>query len=1215
MVSDERSCEDQVSLMARTDSDERAIRLGRLALDDPALARAALLVPIDLQALVVTATESVTAAAVGVGMDDPTRPPPFTEGPTRAPGVHLHWAMPDGLGRGTDAGTRVQFPALPDHWLVARFDGAPGSETRGLRLWLLDAAQGLVIAPDEVTPDIARSTAEQRRRLTVTGDADPAWAAVYDNAVDRFALYDDLADVAAEARLSYLAVGWYSDADLDPIATASTVGDALDTFGWSVAGRSTEAREVARLICHGTVVGVRPTGPARDEDARPDAPATALAIGATDADALAWLLAADVAPTGTVDDLERLALVLTALGLGRLDDLDDPEGLGRLEEAVHAVGFETIAGAPIEETIVHQPPPLELSRPPLPRDGLLRRDQIDPRIGREQPTTEERQERRGFDTGPWWPPDETTPQGDEAAVAEALVVRLAELGMTEDQTTLARIARGFAWLGITPDLVAALPQRRLAALMDWAHDAIARVDASSVPPTTEIVRHPARPWYVPRDPAVVLRGVGRSLRHGDDGRFDRERGRLLCRMSDQVVTGFDGLVDGTQAVPLDMVADPGGRGRSGVLAFGTPPAAFALIRETALLDPYGLDAVVAASGRSETRDRLAGEQALAALHDRWERDLGPLDDRSTRRGVLPSPVAWQTWMQPWVPLYLEWEMQAALDRDLDHWQLAELDLDRRADAPGYTGTVLHAGRSLLDPAPGRRVAAQAAYQLARAGQVGSVDATAEDLRRLGRLASDAGYADLLVGGLDGIIAWQLGFRSNVAAVDPATGQRRFRREAAPDLLRGGQLWLTRLRVVDAFGRTLDLTERIPAAAVSVAVTTTPALADAEPGALPAVRSGGIALPARVVRPARLTLDLCDRSWATIPSHRGPTPAATVTGWLLPDRVDDAVEVFSAEGNPLGQLRQDPVAGAVLWEPPPGMLADLGTGPAGSQVDPDLGAFLHAVVTADVHDRSVGARRSHSPLQALLRVIDLTLWTTAPLSERTAPTVSALAGAPMAVVRTRLELGTTAWTMEIGATTEDPDGLLAAEARLAATAIEARLGALTRQADSVVGYALRSSPTEFRVVHPAVLRAAGLDREEGEESQFDQPFVSAAPLLLRPNQPLDLLLFLDPAGAITVTSGVVPRFASRVPQEWAAATPALRPSFRFGPLLLDGYAATLPVITAEGSAPTWVRRDAPDHWVVDPVVPTSLAGRLPLDTVIVQDGWAGLRPADPQSNDA
>jgi len=207
-------------------------------------------------------------------------------------------------------------------------------------------------------------------------------------------------------------------------------------------------------------------------------------------------------------------------------------------------------------------------------------------------------------------------------------------------------------------------------------------------------------------------------------------------------------------------------------------------------------------------------------------------------------------------------------------------------------------------------------------------------------------------------------------------------------------------------------------------------------------------------------------------------------------------------------------------------------------------------------------------------------------------------------------------MEIGATTEDPDGLLAAEARLAATAIEARLGALTRQADSVVGYALRSSPTEFRVVHPAVLRAAGLDRaEEGEESQFDQPFVSAAPLLLRPNQPLDLLLFLDPAGAITVTSGVVPRFASRVPQEWAAATPALRPSFRFGPLLLDGYAATLPVITAEGSAPTWVRRDAPDHWVVDPVVPTSLAGRLPLDTVIVQDGWAGLRPADPQSNDA
>ena len=85
---------------------------------DSALPRdARLLVPIDVQALVVpagAAVEQVDTVTV-VPVTDPgavqetvlPRPPqPFGAPGPRAAGVHLHWAMPDGLTRGDAGGAR-----------------------------------------------------------------------------------------------------------------------------------------------------------------------------------------------------------------------------------------------------------------------------------------------------------------------------------------------------------------------------------------------------------------------------------------------------------------------------------------------------------------------------------------------------------------------------------------------------------------------------------------------------------------------------------------------------------------------------------------------------------------------------------------------------------------------------------------------------------------------------------------------------------------------------------------------------------------------------------------------------------------------------------------------------------------------------------------------------------------------------------------------------
>src|SRR5207244_3207610 len=78
-------------------------------------------------------------------------PAPFDAGAAREPGVHLHWAMPDALLRGTlttkpDGSTnRLELAALPDRWLVLRLFGPSGAAQVATRGWVVCADIGAVV--------------------------------------------------------------------------------------------------------------------------------------------------------------------------------------------------------------------------------------------------------------------------------------------------------------------------------------------------------------------------------------------------------------------------------------------------------------------------------------------------------------------------------------------------------------------------------------------------------------------------------------------------------------------------------------------------------------------------------------------------------------------------------------------------------------------------------------------------------------------------------------------------------------------------------------------------------------------------------------------------------------------------------------------------------------------------------------------------------------
>jgi hypothetical protein len=129
----------------------------------------------------------------------------------------------------------------------------------------------------------------------------------------------------------------------------------------------------------------------------------------------------------------------------------------------------------------------------------------------------------------------------------------------------------------------------------------------------------------------------------------------------------------------------------------------------------------------------------------------------------------------------------------------------------------------------------------------------------------------------------------------------------PRLIASGRLQLSRARIIDSFGRFRDL----PTDGITL------------PVALESTTRGGakaLSLPPRLSLPARIMWRFVD------PADPGPNPAegqldqaqpsrtiSPISGYILPDFMDESIEFFDRDGTPLGEVIHDPVTGGLIWE--------------------------------------------------------------------------------------------------------------------------------------------------------------------------------------------------------------------------------------------------------------------------------------------------------------
>ncbi|MBL8974797.1 MAG: hypothetical protein JNK56_29645, partial [Myxococcales bacterium] len=551
-------------------------------------------------------------------------------------------------------------------------------------------------------------------------------------------------------------------------------------------------------------------------------------------------------------------------------------------------------------------------------------------------------------------------------------------------------------------------------------------------------------WHRPGTPVLHIEGHGRSFRHGHDGRM-RADGRLPCRASGQTLTALELSLDIPSAGaritgPRLLALDP-------ALA-RQPDFVRALVHEAALLDPVNRDiaagvwlAGIDPAERTQARADAASRAFADATELWWSAaDPSALPSKvpATVFGTLPVPFAVNPWRDPWLPLFAEFDYSFT-PHDASNTAALALDpLEPRFTSPSPGAPLSGSDRQALSSAPPSTLQSAIARVQDHFGKVPANQAALDEL--VVRLAS----LDMLT----------VGF----GALDPQL-------RAAGHALRGGALGLPRLRLVDTFGRTRP-PEVVP-----------PRL-----------------LPPRLTHWARVQTRLVDAQARDAGPLRSP-----LAGVLVFDAVEQALEIFTATGAPLGQLRHDRGTHLAAWEPAPGR-----DGVPLGQLPATLAELAAAMLAPPAPSTS------ESAVAAVLKVLDRARIGVARRLTSDDPR-SQLLRRPVLLMHACL-------TLELAGVGPGDQPDPAAPAHKPGP-VPVRLGSLDQLDDGLLGFFHRQPGSDTWKLHvvPAIASDAW------PPQQAAHPIVDrSTTLALTPGVGVNVILLLDGPAAFHVQAGLLPR---------------------------------------------------------------------------------------------
>jgi hypothetical protein len=1152
--------------------------------------------------------EPLVRALAALGLQTPVNAGPAGEGRWRVldradpGGRSLLLARGSGHGQGGPRWRIIEpatvFPPAPNRWLVTRRADAaitaqwivesdhlePGAEAGDGAGYPWDGTPpfgrlGRTLPRSAWRPDLP-PTGVRVRGLSAVGYGDPNFASFYPNCGGVFGLHDAAGSVApgdGTAELIYDVIGWYADPADDPLGSEAhhATLDALirrrgldaDMAGPDGATRLAEAR-AATLAAHydwqvdadrgaaladaRTVLFGRACIACHHYDARRvwgtsgDHARVRVAVGKTGTEALSARLAAE-APAA---DRWRLEEQLEAVQMADLLQEAPADPIAALDEARHQQGFTaveagtlwTLAAADGATTPDADPGPdlharlVRLNQAQVAFDRA--RERLD--AGRDLLFADWCRYLSAAYPGTEWFDPEPRPDLLRALIEAGPLAAL-------DPQDGGSLAGSAARMATERDRLKAEIEEMLPANGSLALKAVA-----------------APRYWQANDPVVLITGAAATVspRHGQDG-------QLTCRIetlaADTVADALDALV---ALMPTCSVDAASGCNH----CHGEP------------WNPLILEWEVSFEGAPGTGGTIPSRQIEAdALVGNWPLAEGGVDFAGKKAADPQAPGIHRgaTILTPHAKLQLRRRIEGMVRDRLE---------------PPFRAAMPDAGAPFATD--GDAFATLAAWHDAGNHQ----DAIAGSLiavhRKLYADHDDRDYRVLsqALGGLSEALAMRhqtlqmpvddpLGFASERAfAARVRAGVAEANRNAvlprdAFHPIRAGTLEIRALRLVDSFGRFQDLD--FEPAEVAVAGTL-----GGSSG-----RDGRIALPPRLMQPARLAFRWLAAETAAAEAMDAPGAGGPVIAWLVADRFDRAIAIHDPDGIPLGSLTEVGSGDAtrVAWSAAPGQ--DLLT-----PFDlPDR--FLRRIV-----QRWLDA--DGAPLfQRLEAHLDAIRPGTA---GRVGDGLAAiLTGRPLALVRARLALelmgppladqSPEALEARIGAWRARPDAPPPPPASrgFERLRVPVRLGAFGKLSDGLVA------------CWPEAPDPKGQPGNAGPATYAeDGPTVT----LSLTGDAATVTLLTDPLAEVHAVSGLLPVKAIDLPEsQYADALGRIAAWLRVGPVLSPAGRVALPLPRIPGQDWQWVAAEAA-ALVAEGRVEDPAAGAFPWDARHeLIEGWLRLVP--------